>query len=229
MVYNKIMLIEEKIFKKYKPDRKKLEKYGFKRIKGGFEIEILFENDNFKAIITVQDDNVTGKVFEIETEDEYLPLRVISQQGEYVGKIRESYENVLIKIRDNCFLKDYFVLEQSNRITNKIAEIYGTEPEFLWEKYDDTGIFRNKKTDKWFGIIMDIDKSKIEKSSKGFIEVTNVKLSAKTLEKTLKFKGFYPAYHMNKKYWITFTLDDTINDDKIMELIEESYMLVDKK
>ena len=224
------MLIEEKIFKKYKPDPKKLVKYGFKKVSECYEIEKPLENDSFMAIIKVLAGNkIEGKVIDLENNDEYLPLRVIAQQGEFVGKIRENYEKVLIEIRNNCFYKNCFVMAQSNRITDLIAEKYGVNPEFLWEKYDDSGIFRNKSTNKWFGIIMDVDKSKIEKGKKGFIEVMNVKLSADTLEKSLKLKGFYPAYHMNKKYWITMILDDTIRDDKIMELVSESYNLVGKK
>jgi predicted DNA-binding protein (MmcQ/YjbR family) len=31
---------------------------------------------------------------------------------------------------------------------------------------------------------------------------------------------------MNKKYWISITLDDTINDKEIMKLIKESYDII---
>jgi predicted DNA-binding protein (MmcQ/YjbR family) len=34
---------------------------------------------------------------------------------------------------------------------------------------------------------------------------------------------------MNKKNWITIILDDTINDEKIMDYINKSYLLVEKK
>ena len=37
--------------------------------------------------------------------------------------------------------------------------------------------------------------------------------------------GIYPAYHMNHKTWISVVLDDTICDDKIMELIQSSFDL----
>ena len=228
--YNVFMKFEEEVFKKYLPDYKKLKQFGFKKTDDGYIIEKIFYNDSFKAVITLLEDNkIFGKVYDLESNDEFLPLRVINQEGAFVGAVRESYEELLTYIRDNCFYKNYFVLAQSNRITNLILNKYKVEPEFLWEKYDDTGIFRNQKTDKWFGIIMDIDKSKIEKGKSGFLEVMNVKLSPETLDKTLKLKGFYPAYHMNKKYWITFRLDDIVDDDKIMELVEESYKLVDKK
>lgn len=35
-----------------------------------------------------------------------------------------------------------------------------------------------------------------------------------------------PGYHMNKQHWITITLDDSVEDSLLEELIAESYELV---
>ncbi len=35
-----------------------------------------------------------------------------------------------------------------------------------------------------------------------------------------------PGYHLNKKHWNTITLDGSISDDELEELIEHSYQLV---
>jgi predicted DNA-binding protein (MmcQ/YjbR family) len=35
-----------------------------------------------------------------------------------------------------------------------------------------------------------------------------------------------PGYHLNKKHWNTITLDGSIPDDEIVELIQHSYELV---
>jgi len=223
------MNIETEVFKKYKPDFKKLEKSCLKN-NDGFIIEKKFQDDNFKAVILItKKGNISSKVIEVESNDEFLPLRIETQQGEFVGQVRKDYKNALIEIRKKYFYKNCFTLEQSNRITDLIFEKYNANPEFLWEKPDGAGVFRNPNSKKWFGIIMDIDRSKIQKNKKGFCEIMNVKLSSKTLEKALKEEGFYPAYHMNKKYWITFILDETIEDKRLMELIEESYNLTSKK
>ena len=42
-------------------------------------------------------------------------------------------------------------------------------------------------------------------------------------------KGIYPAFHMNKRYWITVPLDDTFTDEKVLELFEISWDLTRKK
>ena len=38
-----------------------------------------------------------------------------------------------------------------------------------------------------------------------------------------------PGYHLNKEHWNTVTLDKSIPDEVVFQLIEESYNLVSKK
>jgi len=37
-----------------------------------------------------------------------------------------------------------------------------------------------------------------------------------------------PAWHFNKKHWNTITLDDSLSDEQIIEMIDDSYELVVK-
>ena len=67
------------------------------------------------------------------------------------------------------------------------------------------------------------DKSKIEDKASGLVEVMNIKLDPSEIDELVKEDGFYRAYHMNKKYWITIILDGTVPTERIMELIEESH------
>ena len=45
----------------------------------------------------------------------------------------------------------------------------------------------------------------------------------------LSSKGIYPAFHMNKCYWISVALDDTLSDEEVLKLIEISWNLTSKK
>ena len=49
----------------------------------------------------------------------------------------------------------------------------------------------------------------------------------------LAFREIYecvtPGYHMNKKHWNTITIDGTMKDDILKNLIEDSYNLVVEK
>ena len=220
------MDFENDIFKKYKPDFVKLGKFGFVKNKDKYVLEELFQDNKFKAIVEVSAAGIVkGKVYDIESEDELISLRTEAMQGEFIGRIREDYKKILEEIRKKCFYKQNFIFEQSNRITDLIIEKYGAEPEFLWEQYSGSGIFRNSETQKWFGIIMDVDRSKIEKNKKGLVEVLNVKLPPEEVIEITSKPHFYEAYHINKKYWISIILDNSVSDKKIMELIETSCQL----
>lgn len=74
---------------------------------------------------------------------------------------------------------------------------------------------------------MNIDLSKLE-DGKGDVEILNVKLDENKIKKLLKQRGFYKAYHMNKTDWISIILNDTIKDEYITELLDESHELVNQ-
>ena len=38
--------------------------------------------------------------------------------------------------------------------------------------------------------------------------------------------GVRPGYHLNKRHWITVTLDDSLPDELVLGLVEDSYGLV---
>lgn len=44
-----------------------------------------------------------------------------------------------------------------------------------------------------------------------------------------QYQAVQPGYHMNKKHWNTVTLDGTVPDDEILEMIDDSYRLVVRK
>ena len=69
---------------------------------------------------------------------------------------------------------------------------------------------------------MEINLNKITNNDKKG-EVLNVKLAPEKIESLISKTGYYKAYHMNKKNWITIILDDSISDDEIIKLIDESY------
>ena len=40
---------------------------------------------------------------------------------------------------------------------------------------------------------------------------------------TVNHPSIYPAFHMNKKHWISILLDETLSDEDIMSLVDQSY------
>jgi predicted DNA-binding protein (MmcQ/YjbR family) len=217
--------IETDIFKRATVDYKKLEKYGFKKETEKYIFEKHFLKNEFKALITVDSKGVvSGKVFDLQVDEEYTNIRT-DMTGEFVTKVRESYKEILLDIREHCFETNYFIFDQSNRINKYIKEKYNNEPEFLWDKSPGFAVYRNEKNNKWYGIIMNIDLSKLDEGT-GEVEIINVKLDANKIQKLLKEKGFYKAYHMNKTEWISILLNNTLKDEEITCLIDESYNLI---
>ena len=223
------MKIEEEIFKKSKPIKEKLIKYGFKKENNIYIIEKTFMNDSFKAIITIEKENIKGKIIDLEFNEEYTNIRVENSQGEFVNKVKNEYKKILQDIKNNCFENKYFTTDQANRITNYILNKYNDKPEFLWEKYENFGVFRNQINKKWYAIIMNINKSVLKEKDNKQIDILNVKTDEKIIEKLIKEKGYYKAYHMNKKNWITIALDETLKDSVIEKLIDSSYNEINEK
>ena len=54
---------------------------------------------------------------------------------------------------------------------------------------------------------------KLEKGREGQVEAVNLKHDQ--VADLLSHKGVYPAFHMNKRYWISVVLDDTLSDKDV--------------
>lgn len=219
------MSIEKELFKRSEVIFAKLEKYGFIKKNNYYLYEKNFLNDDFKAIITIDFEGVVnGKVIDLQTNEEYTNINT-DMSGNFVNEVRNEYKQILNSIKANCFENNYFISKQANRITKYIKEKYNNTPEFLWEKFKDYGVFRNSNNDKWYAIIMNINLSKLNIGNHE-AEIINVKLSEDKVNELLNEKGYYQAYHMNKKNWISIVLDDTLEDNKIIKLIDASYDLI---
>lgn len=217
--------MEENIFKKVDFDYSKLIEYGFIKKGNTYIFRTTFMNDEFKAVIEINNDIVKGKVYDLNTSLEYTNIR-LDIEGGFIGKIKEEYKKILLDIKDKCCQNKYFIYSQSNRVSDYIKNKYNDVPQFLWNKYPGYGVFKNAKG-KWYGIIMNIDKSKIMNDS-GEVEIIDVKVNENDIDKLLLNNGIYKAYHMNKKKWVSIILDDTIDDSLIFTLIDKSYFLVNE-
>ena len=57
------------------------------------------------------------------------------------------------------------------------------------------------------------------------VEVLDLKLQSQKIEALIDNKTYFPAYHMNKKHWVTVLLSNNSNCEEIFRLIDTSYML----
>ena len=216
-------MIEQEIFKKCTFNNELLLKYGFKDNTYQTNIE------TFKVIITIKDNILEGKLYDTSFDDyEYTAFRIEDNIGSFANHIKEEYIKLLNDIKNKCCTETLFIYNQTNEIVNNIKAKYGDYPIYKWEDNEST-VFENSTNHKWYGLIMPISKSKLDNKTNKIVEVINIKLDPNEILELLKRKGFYKAYHMNKKYWITIILDNTLSTEEIMNLIDKSYNLVKPK
>lgn len=58
------------------------------------------------------------------------------------------------------------------------------------------------------------------------VEVINVKVDSGMIEDILSQKGYYSAFHMNKKCWVSIILEDALSDEEIQNRIRFSFETV---
>lgn len=116
-------------------------------------------------------------------------------------------------------------------VIDYIHEKYGTTIECLWMRFPSYGIFRHDDNQKWYALIMDVQRSKLGLTPPAKIpaddetvDILNVKLGDLLLRDFLiQREGFLPGYHISSGNWISILLDGTVEMDEIRDLIDMSY------
>ena len=215
------------IFKAYQFNSKKAKEYGFVTDRGAWTYSSTILQGDFLMRVIVVDGDLSFQVFDQETGDLYPQVHMASMRGTFVGSVREACLEVLYEIRKSCFDVQDFICPQTKRIMALVQENYGNQLEYLWEKSPDTAILRHENNQKWYAVLMKISWDKLEKGREGLVEAVNLKHNQ--VSDLLVKKGIYPAFHMNKRYWISVPLDDTLSDEQVLELFERSWFLTSKK
>lgn len=215
------------IFKSYQFNQEKARAYGF--VKNGevwtYSCQIL--QGDFIMTVSITVDNVSFQVFDQEMGDLYPQVHMESMTGSFVASVRKACLEILYQIRKDCFEVQDYICPQTKSIMDQVQEKYGNQLEYLWEKSPDTAVLRHEGNQKWYAVLMKISWDKLEKGREGQVEAVNLKHDQ--VADLLSKKGIYPAFHMNKRYWISVALDDTLSDEEVLELIERSWNLTIKK
>lgn len=205
-----------------KPIKNKLLNYGFKIHNKEFIYKKVIFDNMFKVEITYNK-NFIAKIIDNTTLEEYVLVDIDEARGDFAGKVKQEYESIIEDIINNCFEKDVYKTKQAKMIINYLKEKYQCELEFLWD--DENAIARNKDNNKWFILFMVISKNKLGDYDSSRVEVINLKYPTDRIDKLVDNKKIFKGYHMNKKHWITIVLDNKLNDDKLLKLVDTSYIL----
>lgn len=109
------------------------------------------------------------------------------------------------------------------QLIEHIKEIYGVTEDYPWENDNVSAVFRHPNNKKWFAVALNISAEKLGLNINKQIDIVNVKCDPLMIGSIVRENGIYPAYHMNKNYWISIALDGSADDEKIKWLLDMSF------
>lgn len=106
-----------------------------------------------------------------------------------------------------------------------VREKFGTEPEYPWARYPHYAVLRHQQGRKWYALIMDVPPDRLGLAGDGPVEIINLK-SDGVLDLLISgTPGILPAYHMDKRHWVSILLDGGITPEELFVLIDASHAL----
>lgn len=130
----------------------------------------------------------------------------------------------------SCFGYGFFgeknTMDYVKKLIGYIKEKYNVDYECPFVGSPDTMIFRDRLSDKWFALVMPVEKCKLGVKGEGEMFVVNVKADPSFVSLAGTMPGYLPAYHMSKKHWLTMFLDGTVSFSEICAHLDESFDLI---
>ena len=214
------------IFRSAKIKKESLEAAGFSTTDGvNYTMNTTVSNATFNANITLSlsEHTLTVHLFDSATGERYALFDMPNAHGAFVASLRKEVQTIIDEIREKCFvskdLKDDYVAW--------IKTQFGAEPDFPWPDTPDYCVFRCPN-EKWFALLMKIIYRQLGLTGDEEIWVVNMKADQAEIPNLIDKKSIFPAWHMNKKHWITVLLTAATDFEKLCGLTQKSYELVCK-
>ena len=180
-------------------------------------------NSDFYALITLNpnEETLTAQVYDSATEEKYALFDNTRSHGSFVASMREEVQNIIEEIRAACFCS----ADLKEKYIAFLKERFGAQPDFPWADTPDFCVFR-AENQKWFALIMKIKYKQLGLTGDEEVWVVNMKADADKIASLIDKKSIFPAWHMNKKHWITILLTAATDFDRLCALTERSFELV---
>lgn len=213
-------MLYESCFPKGTVDENALAALGFLRGEDGtLTLQTAAKTAGFSIVYCILGNSCRVEVTDTESGWEYDLFNVASSGGATVSSLREEVEAFLAEIGRSC----YGVRQNRAEVLRYCRETYGTEADYPFQ--DSNAQVVRKPSGKWYGLLMTIPMEKLDPRKKGDVDVLNLKATpARIAAPDGQF--VFPAWHMNRKYWISVLLDSNIPEELLHTLIDESYHLV---
>ena len=199
--------------------------YGFIKNDEKYVLEKNIYADHFKVIVEFTKENQISKVIDLSLNEEYVLVDVKDSSGDFVGKVKEEYEELLNDIIDKCTTPNVFKSNQAKEIIKYVKEKYNDDLEYLWKKFPKNAVWRNKNNNKWYGSLLVLEENKLGIESDKIIDIIDLRYPKDNIKEIIDNKKIYEGYHMNKDNWITIRLNESVDIKEIFKLIDNSYAL----
>ena len=214
------------IFRSAKINKDSLKAAGFTTSDdNSYELRVPVSNDAFNAVISLSlsDQTLTVQLFDSATDEKYA-LFDMPSHGAFVASLREEVQKIIDDIKAKYFetndLKDDYIAW--------IKSKFGAEPDYPWPDDAPYSFVFRCPNEKWFALVMRIKYRQLGLTGDENVWVVNIKADQDSIPNLVDHKSIFPAWHMNKKHWITILLTAVTDFDKLCELTEKSYELVNK-
>ena len=215
------------IFRSAKIKKESLEAAGFKTTdENSYSMNQTVSNGAFNTDITLSlsEQTLTVHLFDSATGERYALFDMPNSHGAFVASLREEVQQLIDEIKSKCF-------ETSDLKDDYIAWIktqFGAEPDYPWPDDAPYSFVFRCPNEKWFALVMRIKYRQLGLTGDEEVWVVNMKASQNEIPNLIDKKSIFPAWHMNKKHWITVLLTAATDFEKLCELTQKSYELVSK-
>ena len=111
------------------------------------------------------------------------------------------------------------------KLFDHIKKKYKVKPEYPWRKYPDYAVLRHSDNNKWFALVAEVERTRLGLPGDEYVPIVNLKVDDLMFRDMLiQEEGIMPAYHMNKQHWITVLLDGSVQEDRVYDLLDMSYV-----
>lgn len=203
------------------PQKEKLISYGFEK-RDDFFILKKSLNQDFYAQVIFSEKEFKAEVFETETDEKYFLVDVKTAHGAFVNSIRSMVKDLMNEIAKDCFIN----ADVKSLYIDFLEKELSVKGDYPWEGDNTSAVYRCKKQ-KWFALVMKIKFKNLGFESEEPVWAVNLKADAKLIPELIDKKSIFPAYHMNKKYWITVVLTSVTDFEKLKKLTLQSRELVE--
>lgn len=168
--------------------------------------------------------SVESDIMDSVMNEPFLPYSQVESQGGFVTGLVHEVECWINDVFHSAQLPQDFYLHEIQRYIALHYSVLGRNP---FTRVEQAIGFYTPIQQKWFALMMPIDATKLSATLTGTVWIINLKLNDEK-DDIIDFKQVFPAYHMNKKYWVSYVLNNQCDMDLVKRLINTSFNNVEK-